>query len=269
MGAVRRDRIVRSGMRGQKGVELAQSVQILGVRVDDVTMDEALNHAQQMAAQGGAHQVVTVNPEFVMRAQSDLVFRQVLDEADLAIPDGQGLLWAARVLGTPLRERVAGSDMAPALAELSARKGYRLYLLGAAPGVAEKAADVLQSRYPGVQIVGTYAGSPALDEEDEIVARIVAAQPDFLFVAYGAPAQDLWIHRNQPRLQVPVAMGIGGTLDFVAGVRKRAPAWMRRIGLEWLYRLMQEPSRWRRMLALPRFAVRVAEFKFMGRRNAS
>ena len=246
-----------------------RSVRILGVRVDDVTMGEALRHAQEMATRGGAHQIVTVNPEFVMRAQSDATFRQVLDEAELSIPDGQGLLWAARVVGSPLRERVAGSDMAPALAALSAQHGYRLYLLGAAPGVAEQAADVLRERYPGVQIVGTYAGSPSPAEEDEIVARIVAVRPDLLFVAYGAPAQDLWIHRNQPKMQVPVAMGIGGTLDFVAGVRKRAPVWMRRVGLEWLYRLLQEPSRWRRMLALPRFAVRVAECKFTGGRNAS
>jgi N-acetylglucosaminyldiphosphoundecaprenol N-acetyl-beta-D-mannosaminyltransferase len=246
-----------------------ESVRILGVRVDDVTMSEALTRVEEMVAQGAPHQVVTLNPEFIMRAQEDAVFRRVLAEADLAIPDGQGLLWAARLLGRPLRERVAGSDMAPALAGLSAQHGYRLYLLGAAPGVAERAAAVLEERYPGVQIVGTFSGSPAPAEEDEIVDRIVAAQPNMLFVAYGAPAQDLWIHRNQPRMQVPVAMGVGGTLDFIAGVRKRAPLWMRRAGLEWLYRLIQEPRRWRRMLALPRFAWRVAGSKLAGGRDAS
>lgn len=245
-----------------------ESVRILGVRVDDVTMGEALDRLKQMADQGGTHQVVTVNPEFIMRAQSDAVFRQVLDHADLAIPDGQGLLWAARVLGHRLRERVAGSDLAPALAELSARHGYRLYLLGAAPGVAEQAAAVLQQRYPGVQIAGLYAGSPAAEEQDTIVARIVAARPHFVLVAYGAPAQDLWIHRNQPRMQAPVAMGVGGTLDFIAGVRKRAPMWMRRCGIEWLYRLIQEPKRWRRMLALPRFAWRVVQCRLRDGRNA-
>ncbi len=245
-----------------------EAVRILGVRVDDVTMEEALQRVEAMVVAGGAHQVVTVNPEFIMRAQEDGVFRQVLDEADLAIPDGQGLLLAARFLGQPLRERVAGSDMVPALAQRSARQGHRLYLLGAAPGVAERAAAELARRYPGVQVVGTYAGSPAVSEEDGIVARIQAARPDFLFVAYGAPAQDLWIHRNQPRLQVPVAIGIGGTLDFIAGVRKRAPVWMRRWGLEWLFRLIQEPRRWRRMLALPRFAWRVVHSKLTVGRDA-
>lgn len=245
-----------------------ESVRILGVRVDDVTMEEALARLQEMVAQGGPHQVVTVNPEFIMRAQKDAAFSRVLAEADLAIPDGQGLLLAARYLGRPLRQRVAGSDLAPALAALAAQRGYRLYLLGAAPGVAEQAAAVLERRYPGVQIVGTYAGSPARAEEEAIVARIVAARPDFLLVAYGAPAQDLWIHRNQPRLQVPVAMGVGGTLDFIAGVRKRAPVWMQRLGLEWLFRLIQEPRRWRRMLALPRFAWRVLKSKRCVERNA-
>ncbi len=231
-------------------------------------MGEALAHIEQMIAQGGPHQVVTVNPEFIMRAQEDAHFGRVLEEAALAIPDGQGLLWAARVLGRPLRERVAGSDMAPALAALSAARGYRLYLLGAAPGVAECAAAILSERHPGVRIVGAYAGSPSLAEEEAIVARIVAARPDILFVAYGAPAQDLWIHRNQPRMRVPVAIGVGGTLDFIAGVRKRAPVWMQRRGLEWLFRLLQEPRRWRRMLALPRFAGRVACTRLSRGRNA-
>jgi N-acetylglucosaminyldiphosphoundecaprenol N-acetyl-beta-D-mannosaminyltransferase len=246
-----------------------ESVRILGVRVDDVTMDEALARLQRMVAHGGSHQVVTVNPEFIMRAQDDATFRRVLAEADLAIPDGQGLLWAARYLGRPLRQRVAGSDLAPALADLAGQRGYRLFLLGAAPGVAERAAAVLERRHPGVQIVGTYAGSPAPAEEEAIVARIRATRPDFLLVAYGAPAQDLWIHRNQPRLQVPVAIGVGGTLDFIAGVRKRAPVWMQRLGLEWLFRLIQEPRRWRRMLALPRFAWRVLTSRRYEERNAS
>ncbi len=242
-------------------------VRILGVRVDDVTMDEAIERLEEMVSVGGPHQVVTVNPEFIMRAQQDAAFRQVLEEADLAIPDGQGLLWAARLLGRPLRQRVAGSDLVPALAAHSALRGYRLYLLGAAPGVAEQAAAVLRRQYPGIRIVGTYAGSPAPAEEGDIVARIVAVRPDFLFVAYGAPAQDLWIHRNQQKLQVPVAIGVGGTLDFIAGVRKRAPRWMQRLGLEWLFRLVQEPRRWRRMLALPRFAWRVALARLRGERN--
>jgi N-acetylglucosaminyldiphosphoundecaprenol N-acetyl-beta-D-mannosaminyltransferase len=143
------------------------------------------------------------------------------------------------------------------IAERAAQSGWRLYLLGGALGVADRAAAILQARYPGLVVAGAFPGSPAPDEENDIVERIRAARPDMLFVAFGAPAQDLWIARNQPRLQVPVAMGVGGSLDFVAGVTRRAPEWVQRIGLEWLYRLIREPWRWRRQLELPRFVWHV------------
>jgi len=230
------------------------SVRILGVRVDNVTMEETLALFASWIETGKPHQVVTVNPEFIMAAQLDAAFHVTLEEADLAVPDGAGLLWASRRLRQPLRERVAGADLVPQVAALSAREGYRLYLLGAAPGVAERTARALASDHPRVKIVGTYAGSPAPDEEEAIVARVRAAAPDILFVAYGAPKQDLWIRRNLARLAVPVCIGVGGAFDFIAGVTRRAPMWMRNAGLEWLHRLVYEPWRWRRMLALPRFA---------------
>ena len=128
-----------------------------------------------------------------------------------------------------------------------------MYFMGAAPGVAEKAAVILQARYPGLVVAGTFAGSPASSEENAIVEQIRVARPDVLLVAFGAPAQDAWIARNLPRLQTSVAMGVGGTLDYIAGVARRAPVWVQRLGLEWLYRLCREPWRWRRQLALPRF----------------
>jgi N-acetylglucosaminyldiphosphoundecaprenol N-acetyl-beta-D-mannosaminyltransferase len=234
-----------------------KQVRILGVRVDDITSAETLCEMERMVAAGGVHQVVTVNPEFVMVAQHDPEFCVTIDESDLSLPDGMGLLWAARVLGQPLRERVAGSDMLPLIARLANTKGYRLYLLGAAPGVAEAAARLLCRENPQLVIVGTFAGSPRVEEEEAIITRVRRASPDFLFVAYGAPRQDLWIRRNLAHLQVPVCMGIGGTLDFIAGVTKRAPVWMRRSGLEWLYRLVQQPWRWRRMMRLPVFAYHV------------
>jgi len=233
------------------------SVRILGVRVDDVTVDQALRIMEGYVADGRPHHVVTVNPEFVMQAQRDARFRVVLDEADLALPDGVGLIWASRVLGRPLRERVTGSDGLPRIARRSAEQGYRLFLLGAAPGVAERAAEILRRENPGLRIVGTYPGSPDPAEEDDLVARVVEARPDCLFVAYGAPRQDLWIHRNLHRLGVPVCMGVGGAFDYIAGVAPRAPEWMRDRGLEWLYRLARQPWRWRRMLALPQFVLRV------------
>lgn len=241
-----------------------QSVRVLGIRVDKVTTEQALRLMERFVAEGHPHQVVTLNPEFVMEAQRNAEFRATLEEADLALPDGVGLLWAAYLLGHRLPERVTGSDTVPLIAEMSARRGYRLYLLGAAPGVAEKAAEVLRRKYPGVQIVGTYAGSPDPADEEEIVARIRAASPDFLFVAYGAPRQEMWIHRNLRRLGVPVCMGVGGTLDFIAGIAVRAPRWMRKMGLEWLHRLLYQPWRWRRMLALPRFAYLVVRQALFG-----
>jgi len=232
---------------------MARSVSVLGVRVDDVTSDEALRRIEDFIGQGMPHQVVTVNPEFIIAARSDPHFRQILNSAALSLPDGVGLLWATRFLGRPLRERVTGVDTVERVAELAARKGYRLFLLGAREGVAARAARVLKKRYPGLSVAGTYAGSPSPHEEDEIVELVREAKPDVLFVAYGAPQQEKWIARNLKRLGVPVAMGVGGAFDFIAGVVPRAPRWMQRWGLEWLYRLIRQPWRWRRMLALPRF----------------
>jgi N-acetylglucosaminyldiphosphoundecaprenol N-acetyl-beta-D-mannosaminyltransferase len=220
---------------------------ILSVRIDDVTPDEALARCQAFVESGQPHQVVTVNPEFVVAAQSDADFASVLARADLAVPDGAGLLLAARWLGRPLRGRVTGVDLSRRLAVLAAQRRYRLFLLGAAPGVAERAAAALAAANPGLLVVGTYAGSPAPREEDDIVARVRATAPHILLVAYGAPAQDKWIARNLHRLGVPLAVGVGGVLDYVAGVVPYAPAWLRRLGLEWAYRLVRQPWRWRRI----------------------
>ncbi|MBZ0279839.1 MAG: WecB/TagA/CpsF family glycosyltransferase [Anaerolineae bacterium] len=192
-----------------------------------------------------------------MIARHDINFRNILKRANLCVPDGVGLLWAAKYQGTPLPERVTGSDGVPLIAARAAEKGWRLFLLGAAPGVAEKAADVLRARHPALQIVGVYSGSPAPEEEDAIVERINASGADILFVAYGAPEQDKWIARNTPRLRVKMAMGVGGAFDFIAGIIPRAPLWMQRLGLEWLFRLYLQPWRIRRMMRLPRFVIAV------------
>jgi len=228
-------------------------VVILGVPVDNVTGEEAIAKIEAFIENGRPHQVVTVNPEFVVAAQSDAKFFQVLKEADLSLPDGVGLLWATRFLGTPLSERVAGVETVGKIASLAAERGYRLFLLGAAEGVAETTAMRLEGENPGLKVAGTYAGSPDPREEEEIVEMIRAARPHLLLVAYGAPQQDLWIHRHLGRLEVPVAMGVGGAFDFISGRAKRAPGWMQQLGLEWLHRLLHQPWRWRRMLALPKF----------------
>ena len=228
-------------------------VVILGVPVDNVTEGQALARIEAFIENGRPDQMVTVNPEFVVVAQSDAKFFQVLKDADLSLPDGVGLLWAARFLGTPLSQRVAGVDTVRRVASLAAERGYRLFLLGAAEGVAEATAMRLKEENPGLKVAGTYGGSPDPKGEEETVEMIRAAGPHVLLVAYGAPQQDLWIHRNLGRLGVPVVMGVGGAFDFISGKAKRAPGWMQRLGLEWLHRLLHEPWRWRRMLALPKF----------------
>ncbi len=229
------------------------SVRILGVRVDALTYASLLDVIGRFIASGAPHQIATTNPEFVMEAQRNPRFREVLEGADLCMADGVGLLWAAKRLGHPLPERVTGSDGLPRIAERAAREGWRLYLLGAAPGVAARTALLLTGQYPGLHVCGVDVGSPADAASEGIIARIRAAQPDILFVAFGAPKQDLWIARHRAALGVPVMMGIGGAFDHIAGVQKRAPGWVQAINLEWLYRLATQPWRWRRQLALPQF----------------
>ena len=248
-----------------------EAAYVLGVRVDRLSQRQALDSIEQIIAQWRAsdralscRQVVTVNPEFVMEAQHNKDFRIAINAAALIVADGVGVVWATRYLGRPVPERVTGTDLLPELARRCAAAGYRLYLLGAAPGIAEAAGARLQELAPGLVIAGTYAGSPAPNEEEEIVERVRAAHADVLCVAYGAPAQDLWIWRNLARLPVAVAIGVGGAYDFLSGRQQRAPVFLRKLGLEWLYRLYREPWRWRRMLALPRFAMRVI---LRGRKN--
>lgn len=227
---------------------------ILGVPVDPVTFEEMLQKIGEWAASTGLHQICTVNPEFVIVAQNDPVFYEVLQHADLCVPDGWGVVWALRMRGIHVPERVTGSDGVPMIAERAAGKGWRLFLLGAGPGVAKQAAQFLCDQYPLLKIVGTYEGSPRPEEAEKIIQLVNTAQPDILLVAYGAPKQDIWIYQHKGELQVKVAMGIGGTLDFITGAVPRAPRFFRRTGLEWLYRLYLQPSRWRRMLRLPLFA---------------
>ncbi|HLW00794.1 MAG TPA: WecB/TagA/CpsF family glycosyltransferase [Ktedonobacterales bacterium] len=227
---------------------------VLGVRADRVDMTEALARIEALIEQHRyssepAFQVITLNPEFVWTARKNTAFRETINQAKLVVADGIGIIWASRILGRPFPERVAGSDLLPLLAERCAARGYRLFLLGAAPGVAEKAADILQKRLPGLQIAGTYAGSPAPEEAEHILELIRTAQPDVLAVAYGAPKQDLWIRQHVSALGeagVSIALGVGGTLDFIAGRIPRAPRWIQRVGLEWAFRVFAQPRRiWR------------------------
>lgn len=241
-----------SGTRPDRADELAH-IRVLGVRVDAVTEQSFLEIVRTWVAERTPRQVVTINPEFVMLARRDPQFAAVLEGADLATPDGVGVVWAARRQGLAIPGRLGGMDAALPLARQCAQYGHSLFLLGAHDGVADLAARRLQGLVPGLAIAGTYSGSPDPCRDDEIAAIIGAVQPDILMVAYGAPAQDLWIARNKDRLQVPVSIGVGGTLDYLAGIRRRAPALLQRLWLDWAFRLATQPWRWRRMLAIPRF----------------
>ncbi|MEF3272908.1 MAG: WecB/TagA/CpsF family glycosyltransferase [Chloroflexus sp.] len=233
-------------------------IEILGVPIDNVTEAEVLARVAMMIESGRPHQICTINPEFIMEAQRNPAFRAVLQAADLNTPDGIGVVLAARWLGVPLRGRVTGVELTQGLARMAAERGYRIFFLGAAPGVAEAAAAALQQRWPALSVAGCYAGSPA-PEADTLQRQIISAtRPDVLLVAYGHPRQELWIARNQPLLQIPVAIGVGGTFDYLAGRVPRAPRLMRQLGLEWAFRLVVQPRRWRRIIdAVPMFLLTV------------
>ena len=231
---------------------------VLGVPVAAVDLAGAVDRVAQMIADGGHHHVVTVNPEFLVAARYRPEFGAVLRRAALATADGVGVVLAARLQGRVLRGRVTGSDLAVALARRAAQHGWRVYLLGAAPGVAEEAAAALCRVAPGLRVVGVFAGSPREDDAPEILRRLAMARPDLLLVAYGAPSQDLWLARHLGQTSAAVGIGVGGAFDFLAGETPRAPQIMQRCGLEWLYRLWRQPWRARRMLALPAFVALVA-----------
>jgi N-acetylglucosaminyldiphosphoundecaprenol N-acetyl-beta-D-mannosaminyltransferase len=231
-------------------------IRVLGVRVDCVDMGAALERIAQLVEAGGHHLVATVNPEFVMRARVDHEFARVLESADLCLADGSGVVWAARRQGCTIREPVTGVDLIPQLAALCARRHFRLFLLGAAPGVASDLASRLWTDHPDLD-VRAHAGSPDPSADAETLSLIHGHQPHVLLVAYGHPNQELWIDRVSDSLGVAVAIGVGGSFDYLTGRVPRAPAWMRRAGLEWLFRLVRQPWRIRRMAVLPLYALRV------------
>jgi N-acetylglucosaminyldiphosphoundecaprenol N-acetyl-beta-D-mannosaminyltransferase len=229
---------------------MRKTVAILGIPIDDLNTSEAIKRLDEFAQSGRFHQVATANTDFLIKAHEDAELRAILRNADLVVPDGMPVVLASRWLRAGLRERVTGADLVPKLAELAAEKGYRVYMLGAKKEVACRAKERLEELNPGLQIVG--CESPPVDhivkmDNDAILAQIESARPHILLVAFGNPKQEKWIHMHRNRLQVPVCIGVGGTFDFIAGTVARAPAWMQRSGMEWLFRLAQEPKRlWKR-----------------------
>ncbi len=227
-------------------------VNLLGVPVAAVTMEEALDILERFVSERRTHLVVTSDASSIVRAQEDEEFRRIVQSADLVTPDGIGVVWGARLLGLPVYQRVPGVELMAKLCERAAQKGWKVFLLGAKPGVAEQAAKNLQARYPGLKIVGTHHGYFTSEEEPEVIAKIKSAQPDILFVAFGIPKQEKWIARHADELQVPICIGVGGSFDVYAGIVKRAPEWVQRLCLEWLYRTVKDPRRLPRLKAIPK-----------------
>ena len=236
---------------------------ILGVAFDNIAPDEAVRMGETLAAGRKAAYVVTPNPEIVMAAGKDSALMSALNGADMVLPDGIGVVYASRILGTPLSARVPGIDFASGLMERLSKKGGSVYLFGAKPGVAEKAAENIATQFPGIVIAGTHDGY--FDADDGIIADINDKNPDFLMVCLGAPKQELWMQKNTGKLNAGVMAGLGGCLDVFAGSVDRAPEGMRKAGLEWLYRLYKEPSRIGRMAKLPGILFKAAGRRMRGK----
>ncbi len=233
-------------------------VEILGCRVHDVTMAEAIDWCDRRVAARRLTRIVTPNAEIVAAAGRDRTFRALLNASELAIPDGRGLLVAARLLGQRLREQVTGTDLCIELARCAASRDYRVFLLGGRGGVAERAGRRLGAMFPGLAIAGSFEGEAGPEGDTATLAALRRASPvDIVFVALGAGRQEAWLHRNLGRAGVTLGIGCGGALDFISGDVARAPAWVRAAGFDWLFRLIQQPWRWRRQLALPLFAAMV------------
>lgn len=233
-------------------------MQVLGIRIDNVTPQQALEQLSVWlrAPYTRLHRVVTLNAEGVMLAKADPAFAAIVAEADLVTPDGHGIVWAASQYGEPLAERVTGIDLLHALCERGAAEGWRIYLLGSVDGVAAEAAEKLQQLYPGINIVGTHHGY-FRGAEQALIETVNAAQPDLLFAALGMPFQEKWLHTYADALNAKVAVGVGGSLDVVAGRVKRAPKLWQNLHLEWLWRTLLEPKRLKRISVLPKFMLQV------------
>lgn len=242
---------------------MSNKVDILGVSISKITMREATGKIRGFVKSDDFHSIYTPNPEIVMLAKDDPTFHQILEEADLVVPDGIGVVIASRLkAGEQLPERVAGYDLVQNTMKEAVKEGYKYYFFGSKPGISEEAAVKMREAYPGIQIVGTHNGYFKAEDEAEIIADINASGANILLVALGAPRQEKWIEANKHLMpNVRVAIGVGGSLDVMSGNVKRAPVAFQKLGLEWFYRLLKEPTRFKRMLVLPKFLIKVIFYK--------
>lgn len=234
-----------------------EKVNILGVEVDKVNIGGAVDEIFKMLSEDRPHAIYTPNSEIIMLAYKDEEFKNILNNADMLTADGIGVVYASKILKNPIEERAAGYDIACGVIDRIAETGHGLYLFGGKPGVAEKAKENIEKKHPFIRVVGTHNGYFDASQVSEIIDDINNSGADILFVCLGAPAQEKWINENMHKLKVRVCMGVGGSIDVIAGVAERAPEKWCNMGLEWLYRLLKQPKRFFRMLALPKFGLTV------------
>ena len=239
-------------------MQIKEPVKILDVPVHPLTMGEAVSVLEESITSGEQAFVVTANAEIIMMCQEDAGYKKIVSQdAQLVLPDGAGAVWAGRHLGYKVPERVAGFDLYCQLLDKAAQKGYKAFFFGGSPGIAEAAKAKSEELYSGVQVVGCRNGYFKEEESQAIIDEINASGADMLFAALGAPKQEKWLVRYREQLKPKILMGIGGSFDVFAGKMERAPKWMQDASLEWLFRLYKQPSRFMRMMALPKFVLKV------------
>ncbi|UJF33253.1 WecB/TagA/CpsF family glycosyltransferase [Paenibacillus hexagrammi] len=245
----------------ESGLAAIPKIRIYGVPISKMDMKQTVAYLTQAIEQKIPHQIITANPIMVMAALEDPAYMSMMKQAELIVPDGAGVVWAAGYVGEHVAERVAGYDLLHQLMKVGEPKGWKVYLLGASREVIEAAADRLRALYPGIQLVGVRDGYFNNQQDEEVLREIEQAAPDLLFVGRSAANQEPWIAKYKNRLEIPVMMGVGGSFDVLSGKLKRAPILFQKLRLEWFYRLLQEPWRYKRMLILPKFAVKVIREK--------
>lgn len=222
-------------------------IKFLNTEVDNLTMEESINEIEKLVNKKNPSYVVTPNVDHIVKLEHDEEFKKVYKEADLILTDGMPLIWISKLKKTPIKEKVSGSDLFPKVCEMAAKKGYKVFLLGASEGIAAKAAENLKNKYEGLNIVGTYSPSYGFEKNNEEIEKIIEminqAKPDILAVGLGAPKQEKFLYKYRKNLNVPISLAIGASIDFEAGVVNRAPKWMQNYGFEWFYRLAKEPKR--------------------------
>lgn len=222
-------------------------IRFMNANIDNVTMEEAVGYIEDCIRNQKIGHVVTLNVDQIVQIEKDEYFKRICESAELSLADGQPLLWISRWHGTPIKEKISGSDLVPILCELAEEKGYSVFFLGAAPGVAQRAVDKLHEKLPGLKVAGVYSPPKGFEKDRVEIGKIngilANAKADMLFVGMGVPKQDIFIHENMDKYQIPMSFSVGATIDFIAGVQKRCPKWVSSIGFEWLYRFFHNPKR--------------------------